>query len=778
MRLFSLFFLFGTLLVQFSTQLPSLLWASLILSGVLFLFLISKNSVNKLGAYFLIALAVLSGLLLATFSAQNQLSSRLNTQYEGKDVILQGKIVSIPDNRNDAVKFRLKIETAYLADDLQQEIKISGIARLGWFQNIQSLSAGERWQFRARLKRPSGFSNPGGFDYEKWLFTERITATGYIRTRKDEWLKQSKRLAKSPWWSINHLRQSIHQKIQTTIDDKSSSAVVSAMVVAIRSELDDKQWKLLQQTGTSHLIAISGLHIAVVAGFAFLPIMLLWRVFPRLNERVPVRIAGALAGVVFATLYAMLAGFTLPTQRALLMVIIAMLGMVSKRNFDTSKILAIALLAVLILDPLAAMTASFWLSFLAVSLILFFLKRQLQKPRFQIIKLQIFLSLAMLPLTLLYFNNASLTSPVANLLAIPWVSFLVVPISLLAVILMPISTSLSAILLNISAWAINILFEGLSILGRSPLSEIQLAEIPASYLIIAFLGIIFLLLPKGFPARWLGLVALLPALTFSGDKPKQNEFNYTLLDVGQGMASVVQTRNHVLIYDAGTKLSETFDIGKLVMVPFLKSKGLTQVDTMIISHEDMDHRGGAETVLKEVLVKNILSSDLSILPNHQLKACVSGHSWNWDGVNFEILSPAKNINDKDNNLSCVLRVSNEFHSLLLTGDIEKKVEVNLIDRIKEKLNSEVVTVPHHGSKTSSSEAFITAVSPKIGLISAGYRNRFGHPKVEVLQRYNKNGVRLFDTIKQGAIELNFPDSNKPITTKSYREIKRGFWTRP
>jgi competence protein ComEC len=615
--------------------------------------------------------------------------------------------------------------------------------------------------------------NPGGFDYEKWLFTERILATGYIR--KSEQL--NKRLDEAPWWSINHWRQLIHEKIQDNVINKSSAAVLSALTVAVRNSLDDQQWQLLRQTGTSHLVAISGLHIAVVAGFAFFPVMLIWRLFPNLNERVPLRIVGGVLGVLFALVYAMLAGFTLPTQRALLMVVIGMWGLVSRRNYDASSILALALIGVLIIDPLAAMTISFWLSFLAVTLILIFLKRQIQKPRFVIIKLQLVLSIAMLPLTLLFFGTASLTSPVANLFAIPWVSLVVVPLSLIALILMLFSTVLSDQLLSVSAVSIDYLFKGLAYLAESPLANIHPAEIPSVHLIVAFTGLLFFLLPKGFPARWLGIVLIVPAFLFNPEKPQQGSFSYTLLDVGQGMASVVQTAEHTLVYDTGTRFSDSFDVGKLVLVPFLRAKGVDEVDRLIVSHEDNDHRGGARYLVDTLKVNNILSSDTSILSGNSVVACVKGMQWQWEGVDFEMLSPPEKYPENDNNRSCVLRVSNQYHSLLLTADIQALSEQKLIENYPDKLISEVVTVPHHGSKTSSSIEFIESVSPKIGLIPAGYRSRFGHPKPEIVERYETAGVKLLDTVSDGAIRLDFPADATASKIHSYRRQKSGFWSR-
>ncbi len=784
MRLISILFFIGTFSVQLFTVLPDLIWILLLACVIVILiFFIGKKSSQI--SFFLKAIAAFFiGLLLAAFSAQTLLDNRLPSELEGKELFVTGRVLDVPNTAGDGVRFRFKVDQAILPDksaDTTKNIENSdfkGIIRLGWFQQQQTINAGENWQFLVRLKRPSGFMNPGGFDYEKWLFTERILATGYIR--KSEQL--NKRLDEAPWWSINHWRQLIHEKIQDnvkngSVNNTASAAVLSALTVAVRSSLDEQQWQLLQQTGTSHLVAISGLHIAVVAGFAFFPIMLIWRLFPGLNERVPLRVVGGVLGVIFALFYATLAGFTLPTQRALLMVVIGMWGLVSRRNYDASTILALALILVLLLDPLAAMTISFWLSFLAVALILIFLKRQIQKPRFAIIKLQLVLSLAMLPLTLLFFGTASLTSPVANLFAIPWVSLVVVPLSLIALIFMPFSSILSNQLLNIAAMAIDYLFKGLVYLAESPLANVHPAEIPTLHLIVAFTGLLFLLLPKGFPARWLGLVLMFPALLFNPEKLEQGAFSYTLLDVGQGMASVIQTAKHTLVYDTGTRVSDSFDVGKLVLVPYLRSKGIRAVDSLIVSHEDNDHRGGASYLLDTLKVSDILSSDTTILSGNQVESCIKGMQWQWDGVDFEILSPPENYPENDNNRSCVLRVSNQHHSLLLTADIQRLTEQKLIENYPDKLTSEVITVPHHGSKTSSSVEFIRSVSPKIGLIPAGYRSRFGHPKPEIVKRYETAGVKLINTVSDGAIHLDFPADATVLSSHSYRKQKRGFWSR-
>jgi len=784
MRLFSLFFLLGTLLIQSISVLPKWQYALFILVITLAVFYFYKNKSKQVNLILISLSAFLFGLLLSTYQASRILDHRIEPDLEGQELLLTGKIVDIPSIREDGVRFLFDVSSARLINKsktkpLDKSVGLKGIVRLGWFKNVKQLQAGEIWQLKVKLKQPSGFMNPGGFDYEKWLFTQRIIATGYVRNSKEGELQNNYKLSQTMiprlTGSIDRWRQIIHQKIQENIENKSSAAVLSALLVAIRDKLDDSQWKLLQATGTSHLIAISGLHIAVVAGFGFFPMMLLWYLFPRLNERIPLRLAGAFIGTLLAICYAVLAGFTLPTQRALLMVIIGLWGLASRRNYTASTILALAMVLVLLWDPLAAMTASFWLSFLAVFLILFFLRRQLSKPSWMVLKLQIFISLAMLPLTLLFFGTASLTSPIANLFAIPWVSFLVVPISLLGLVLMPFSTFLSTQLLSLSAFTVELMFKGLEILGGSTLSQLSFSQIPSSLLVIVFLGVLIVMLPKGFPGRYLGFLLILPILTYQSKTLQTDEFEYTLLDVGQGYASVLRTQNHLLVYDTGTRVSDSFDLGKLVVTPYLKSIGAEKINTLMISHEDIDHRGGARYLSDNFQIDEILTSDITVIENS--KACKQGQSWQWDGVNFEVLSPPVIYVGNDNNRSCVLKVWNQYHSLLLTGDIQKQTEKSLLKSHPNKLIADVMSVPHHGSKTSSSITFLKQVNPDIGLISAGYRSRFGHPKATIIKRYQALDIELLDTINHGAISLKFPADKQKIKRTSYRLDKQTFWSR-
>jgi competence protein ComEC len=483
-----------------------------------------------------------------------------------------------------------------------------------------------------------------------------------------------------------------------------------------------------------------------------------------------VRIAGGIVGAIFAICYALLAGLTLPTQRALIMVLVVLIGLLARRQYPGSLILATALFAVLIHDPLAVLSQGFWLSFVAVGLILLTTARRIKRQRFDVFTIQLALSVGMLPLTLGLFGTSSLSAPLANLLAIPWVTAVVVPLTLLGVLMMPFE-AISEGLLNLAAHSVDWMMTGLNALSSTH-AMLSIPEIPSYLLLISFIGFLWLWLPAKFPARWLGLVLMMPLVFYRPAEIEQGSFDYHLLDVGQGLASVVQTKNHVLIYDTGPRSNDRFDTGKLVVLPFLRAKAIEKVDMMIISHEDNDHRGGANVIRNNIAIDRILSSDISLFPN--IEFCTKGMKWTWDGVLFEILHPERDWQENDNNRSCVLRISNQFHSLLLTGDIQKMAENKLLESAVE-LKSEVMLMPHHGSKTSSLPSFISTVNPKLSLITTGYRNQFHLPNKKVLKRYKNREIEMMDTVKKGAISLQFPDSKKNYELSSYRDVYHRYW---
>ncbi|RTZ66784.1 MAG: DNA internalization-related competence protein ComEC/Rec2, partial [Aquificaceae bacterium] len=557
----------------------------------------------------------LLGSLYATYSANSIINSRLSSDLEGKDLIVEGIVATIPERQGDNWRFYLdvskvkRLKEGILAD---KSIALHGKIKLAWYRTDRVISAGETLQLQVRLKRPNGFMNKGGFDFEKWLFTQRVKATGYVRESA-----ANKVLYPAKWYSVNHFRERLQQKINLVVSDKSSVAIISALAVASRGEISDKQWDLFRHTGTSHLIAISGLHIGMVAGFAYLLIAAIFWLFPVLYQQIPVRIAGAFLAIVFAIAYAVLAGFTLPTQRSLIMVGGIVIALVQRQYVPSYKILSVTLLLVLLIDPFATMMASFWLSFIAVIFILLYATKQQTKSGFSLFSLQFSLSLGMFPLTILFFGSASLIAPIANLIAIPWVTIIIVPFILLAMVCMVFAPWLSEYLLQFVSLNITYLIQVLEWLDTFPYASLGFQSLSTAFIFVMLVAISFLFLPKGFPGKWLGFLLLIPVFTYQVKGIQhEGEFEYTLLDIGQGLASTLRTKHHVLIYDTGPRASAHFDTGKLVVLPYLQSIAVKRIDKMILSHEDMDHRGGTIAVLNKIQVDEIISSNTHFLANH------------------------------------------------------------------------------------------------------------------------------------------------------------------
>ncbi len=786
MRTVAAGFFSGSFMLQFFSVLPNTMALLALLFATILIYQLHNHQKLFSACYYqnisqqilMFLLAMIVGSLYATYAANSIINSRLSSHLEGKDLIVEGVVATIPERRGEDWRFyldvskvkRLKGDTA-----TNETIALRGKIKLGWYRTNQTISAGETLRLQVRLKRPHGFMNKGGFDYEKRLFTQRVKAMGYVRESVE-----NKVLYQAPWYSVNHFRAQLQQKIRSTVSDKASAAIISALAVASRDDISDKQWGLFRQTGTSHLIAISGLHIGMVAGSAYLLVAVIFWLFPVLYQQIPVRIAGAFLAIIFATAYAVLAGFTLPTQRSLIMVCGIVIALVQRQRVPSSKILSIALILVLLIDPFAAMSASFWLSFSAVILILLYASRQQAKPRFSLIYLQFMLSIGMFPLTILFFGSASLISPIANVIAIPWVTIIIVPLILLAMICLVFAPWLSDYLLQFVSINISYLMQALEWLDTFSYASLGFQSLSPPLVLVMMLAVLFLFLPKGFPAKWLGVLLLIPIFSHQQQSvPQQGEFAYTMLDIGQGLASLIRTKHHVLIYDTGPRVSAHFDTGKLVMLPYLQSIGIKQINKMIISHEDMDHRGGTVAILKAVPVDEIISSDTHFLDKYKISKCVAGEMWQWDGVSFEFLHPDADFdqNESDNNLSCVLKASNPYHSLILTGDIEKRTETYLLAHQQDKLNAEVLLVPHHGSRTSSTQSFLDAVDPTLALNSRGYRNKFRHPAKGVVERYKMTGIPILDNVSEGAITVSFPFSDMPFRVDSYRRENLRFWHR-
>jgi competence protein ComEC len=746
------------------------------------------KSVKKWRLLLVFLLSASAGFCWATIAGYLLLADGLDPALEGQDVVVEGVIASLPETQNRRVRFEFEPDSILKNGKAQA---LPGKLLLSWYhrsnKKAPELNVGERWRLQVRLKRPHGFMNPGGFDYEAFLFRKEIRAKGYVRKAAGV----NQRLAEaSVYYPVEQVRQNLREKLNRTLGDHELKGIVMALAIGDRQKITRPQWEVLTRTGTSHLVAISGLHVGLVAGFAFFAVRRLWRLSARVVLVWPAAKAGAMAGLLAATVYAMLAGFSVPTQRALVMVAVVMLAVILQRRTRPSSLLSLALLLVLMIDPMAVLAPGFWLSFAAVAIILYGMAGRLggdigwRKWWWRWGRVQWLVTVGLFPVLILLFQKASVVSPLANLFAVPWVSLVTVPLTLLGTVFLSLMPLVGESLLELALWSIDILWWMLQLFSDWFFAQ-WLQAVPSTWaLVCAMLGLIWLLAPRGIPNRWLGVVWLLP-MVFSGSTAiPEGEARFALLDVGQGLAAVVETRNHVLVFDTGPRYSSGFNTGGAVIAPYLRAKGVGRIDMLVVSHGDNDHIGGAADLAAQLPVDSIISSVPEKL--HPLEAvnCIAGEHWLWDGVQFEVLSPDQSSthkkghggNNRGNNRSCVLRVQAGSDSVLLTGDIERGAERDLLYRVAAKLPSNILVVPHHGSKTSSTAAFIDAVSPRVALFPVGYRNRYGFPKETVVKRYEDKKAQLFDSASHGAVEMRLGgEIGAEHTIQTWRQKSARYW---
>lgn len=663
--------------------------------------------------------------------------------FTGVDLELTGRITGLPGKSGETHRFLFLVESAKSGGE---EIAFDGQARLGWYRDAPDLMAGERWRLIARLKPPHGYSNPGGFDYERWLFQQGIKATGYVRVSEQALLLDS---GAGPHL-IDRWRQGLRDRIRDVLGASPGEGLVRALVLGDRSGLTPAQWEVLTRTGTNHLIAISGLHVGIVAGFLFFLFRWVWSRSARLCLATAAPRAATVAALAGAVAYSGLAGFTVSTQRALIMLAVILGAVLLSRTIRPLSGITLALVGVLILDPLAVLSYGFWLSFGAVAVMLYSLGRRVGAGGLwsKWGRAQWAVALGLLPLLMFLFGRASLIAPAVNLVAVPLFSLALLPFVLVAALLglwpgfhLPL------------VWAAKLLewgFASLEAVSGWTWAAASLSWRPSWVWIFALCGSLLLLAPRGLPGRWLGLLLLLPLPLAHPAAPGYGEAHFTLLDVGQGLAAVVRTRHHTLVFDTGPRFPSGFNTGDAVISPFLRHQGVASVETLIVSHGDRDHAGGLEGLVDEVSVGRILSGEPGEITGNDALPCLAGETWNWDGVSFELLHPARE-GLEGNDGSCVLRVATEGASVLFTGDIGVRVEAELVAAFPERLASTVLVAAHHGSDSSTGAGFLEAVAPRYVLFAAGFANRFGFPAETVRGRVEAVGAEQIDTASAGAV---------------------------
>lgn len=752
-------FLLGVLLLQLQPELPTSPW----------LWLVSLTPAvvavwNRRIALLLFTLV--AGFVWAYGFAALRLADTLPAELEGKDVELVGQVVALPERSAERTRFLFDVEGLTFQGDAYPSPQR---VRLSWYQGAPAIKPGQRWRLTARLKRPRGMMNPGGFDYEAWLFREGIRATGYVRSGG-----QNQQLEADIGQPVAQLRYRLQQQLKQALSERVHGGIIRALAIGDRSAIDDPQWAMLLSTGTNHLMAISGLHIGLVAGLCYYLLQALWSRCTRCCLSLAAPRAAAIAAILAAALYAALAGFSVPTQRAMLMLLLVMAALFWQRPIQPSRVLTIVLLLVLLHDPLVVHDAGFWLSFAAVAIILYGMSGRLNPAGlwWRWGRVQWLLALGLMPLVLLLFGQTALVGPLANLIAVPWIGLLVVPLTLIGTLALQLWGPAGEFLLQLADWSIALLWPLLDFLAES-VPAMQMAAMPWWVYLIAGIGLLWLLAPRGWPLRWLGGVLILPLLSWQPVELQPGEARFTLLDVGQGLAAVVETKGHVLVFDTGPRFRSGFNTGRAVVVPFLRQRGHKRLDLLIVSHGDNDHIGGARAVVETMTVERVVTSVPQKMGWVDHALCRRGSKWIWDDVEFELLHPERMVAEgRGNNDSCVLRVVAGGESLLLTGDIEQEAESELI-AAEAHLRSDILVAPHHGSKTSSSAQFVEVVAPRWVLLPLGHRNRYGFPHPEVQQRYQGHGATMLSTAHSGAI--TFLMGQGELSADSYRVRARRYW---
>lgn len=740
---------------------------------------------------------LLAGLLLgggvAGLQAHQRLGERLDPALEGRDLVVSGTIAGLPRHDVGVSRFVFEPQEAWLDD---KAVMLPRRILLSWHAGFDGrelnagpgpeLKAAQRWRLHVRLRRPHGALNPHGFDFELWMFEQGLGATGYVRSGHTA---QAQLLAAPGGHWVQRARQWVRDRIEAAVPDARSAGVLSALVVGDQAAIDRDDWDIFRITGVAHLMSISGLHVTMFAWIVGLLLRRLWAWQPRWGLRVAAPVAARWGGLIAALAYAVFSGWGVPAQRTVWMLAVVVLVAQSGRRWPWPMVLAAAAALVCLLDPWAVLQPGFWLSFVAVAVLmaadagpwaaaslepsmagsrLAGWLRRWRGTAMAGLRTQWVATLGLAPLSLVFFQQVSLVGLLANLVAIPLVTLVVTPAGILGV-MVPGAWPLAA-------WLVEQLSALLAMLARWPWAQWTTAAAAPWAMACGLVGGALLTLPLPWRVRVLALPLVWPLLWPLVDRPSPGTYELLALDVGQGTAVLVRTARHTLLYDAGPQYSRDSDAGRRVVVPALQALGEQRLDLLMLSHRDADHVGGVRAVLQRYPDTPVSSS---LEPGHPLRAgmalhrrCEAGQSWVWDGVRFSVLHPGPHDAApplKPNQVSCVLRIEAAGQVALLAGDIERGEEARLVAAQGQALASQLLLVPHHGSRTSSTAPFLAAVRPQVAVFQAGYRNRFGHPAADVLSRYERHGIAVVTTAQCGAYRWQGGQG------RCERDLRRRYW---
>ena len=763
MRAFVLAFLAGTLALQHASELPA---AGLLPAAFATLLALRLLPVRWRAARVacLVVSGALAGVGAAAWRAEARLADALPLAWEGEDVELTGVIAGLPQVMAGGTRFVFEVEKVRTPQAV-----VPALLALTWYAErakgdgealpAPRLAAGERRRITVRLKRPRGLANPHAFDFEPWALERGIRATGYVRAKAGAELVTAR---VDGWpYTLHRWRGEIRDAMLAHLGAARLAGVLVALAIGDQDSIAADDWEVFWRTGVGHLMSISGLHITMFAGLAFTLAYFAWVRVPALALRIPARKAAVIFGALAALAYSLMTGYQVPAQRTFAMLAVVAACVLADRHGSPSRVLALAVFAVVALDPWAVLSAGFWLSFGAVASIFYVMGLRTGRAGklHGAVMEQLAVTVAMLPMLMALFQEVSLVSPLANAFAIPLVSLVVVPLTIAGAFL-PLPWLLDGAHLLMMA-----VMAPLEWLAALPMAMLESHEPAAWTVAAAVVGCAWLLAPRGVPLRSAGLVWIAPMFMVLPPAPAPGEAWLDVLDVGNGLATVVRTASHALVYDTGPSWNADADSGNRIVVPFLRGEGISRLDGVVVSHADDDHSGGAASIAYSREPPWLLSPLAPENPLHgafpRSTRCEAGARWSWDGVDFVVLHPGSDIYSqtrkrKENDRGCVVRVATRAHSVLLAADVEARAEAEMLARDAAALRSDVLLIPHHGSKTSSTPAFIDAVAPAIGLLSVGYRNRFHHPNAGVVARYLERGVILHRTDREGALHITLP----------------------
>jgi competence protein ComEC len=817
-------FIAGGSLLLFLPQVPDYwlpICAGITIVAISVLLVVQKTS--RLCQIACIVLAFALGFAWNAHYAENRLRNILAKELEGRELLIQGRVAALPQSKSDGAKFAFAIDSASIGkevlDKFPENIYLSWQPAWRNPEEIPEIIPGQRWRFKVKLKRPYGSLNPFTFDFERWTFHQNFGASGSVKS--GQLLLESDIGFTEFELRMELARWILRNKILRMLPaDSQYSGVLIALVMGDQNAIDQDDWYVFNATGIGHLISISGLHVTMLAGVGASLSAWIWR-RRSLPLFIPVSKFAAISGFLTAFIYAWLAGFQIPAQRTMYMVGVVAFALWTGRNPRSFDIWWWALFFVLVIDPMAPYTPGFWLSFGAVAAILYGMgnsagllgiptgkefevhwTQRLVEALREACRVQAVVTLALLPLTFYWFYQTSVVSPLANAFAIPLVSYVVTPLAIAGALLpefigrwllLPAHASmdyLAQLLHWMAGWKWSVVW------SRQPEWWI---------LILSSVGIIYVIRPGVLCDTWRSRVislcismALLSPLGNSilRESISSGEFRATIFDIGQGTAVLIETATKTLLYDTGPIQGKKDDAGQRILLPYFRGRGIDRIDRMVISHSDSDHVGGAATLLKHIefeAMMGSLPSDNPLLHNLKSKyvpsiPCRFGQHWAWDGVEFFVWHPHEDTNfeikhsGKPNEMSCVLEVRNQSTSLWLTGDVEKQGETEMVERLDQLALDSIgdreliFMAPHHGSKTSSSEALLKRLKPDQAFAQNGYRNRYGHPHPTVVERYASLGIPFTQTPETGAQIWRFSGLGK-ATFEHWRLGQRRLWHR-